>query len=119
MAKYDPRWRQQLHEKFPQAILAKGVAKIPLKKGIAQDIRERVPDMTWSQIRRALRDYTGGPKYLKQCSAGVARIDLDGKPVSTVTAEEAAYAKAQLQGLRAFYAGRDARQAGAQSATAQ
>jgi hypothetical protein len=90
------RIRERLVREFPHVFQPKGWAKPPLKVGIHRDILERLPDLFTHQVRAALRDYTGGPTYLRGLKAGALRFDLDGKWAGNVTEDEAKSAKQRL-----------------------
>jgi ProP effector len=79
----------------------------PLKVGIhldlARDFLSRALEGTVSQafwssraLGEALRHYTHNPVYLQKLISGAVRVDLDGQPCGTVTAEAAVAAQAQL-----------------------
>lgn len=80
---------------FPQCFVAPGAKalKRPIKVGIHRDVNAagvigldgvKVSNV---RLRRALFDYTRGPKYLKALIAGGDRIDLTGTAVGTVPPE--------------------------------
>lgn len=84
-------YRALLQARFPKAFRPFGARKVPLKRGVYQDLRERCPDLGARQIHAGLDDYTDGPTYHKACVPNAIRIDLDGDAVGTVTLEESAY----------------------------
>ncbi len=86
---------------FPNAFFPKGAAKRPLKIGIFQDIIALGADISKRKLRQALRDYTGGPLYLKALKAGEHRIDLDGYNAGFVTEDHAAHAAKELAAINA------------------
>jgi ProP effector len=68
----------------------------PLKLGIHHDLLAL--DCDAKTLRAALGKYTNNPGYLRNCQTGTPRIDLNGDVAGEVTADEAAHAKAQLDG---------------------
>jgi hypothetical protein len=68
----------------------------PLKIGIREDLFAAGHDP--KMIHRALAKYCARRPYLKVTLAGMPRLDLQGQPVGTVTADEEAVAKAKLAG---------------------
>ncbi len=91
--------RAILAERFPAAIFPKGSTKRPLKIGIHLDMIERCPDLTSKAIRSALRDYTGGYKYLRGMVAGRWRIDLEGVNAAVIIDAEEAAARKRIKKL--------------------
>lgn len=81
---------------FPLTFKGKGEPKLPLKIGIAKDIKALGSDISGVRLSRALHDYTSGPLYLKAMIAGAPRFDLDGYTAGFVTEEEAAHAAKRL-----------------------
>lgn len=107
------RIRQQIEETravlaaaFPHAFAGKGKPKRPLKIGIFEDIRALGSDISGVRLRRALRNYTSGPLYLKAMIAGAARVDLNGDQVGYVTEEQAEHAAKRLHRINAAQARR-------------
>lgn len=88
--------REALASAFPLTFARKGEKKRPLKVGIFHEVAIRLPELPRNRLRAALRDYTGGPLYLKAITVGAARLDLDGKPSGSVSESEAAHAAARL-----------------------
>jgi len=76
----------------------------PLKKGIKQDLVKRLGSIDSIVIEdkacmiKSLAYYVNTNAYHKTMKEGIARLDLDGQAVETVTAEEAQYAKDKLEG---------------------
>lgn len=95
--------RAILHERYPKAFLARGADKLPLKVGIAKELRKLCGDLSSRQLHCALRDYTGGKKYLAALLEGATRIGLDGEPAGVVTDLEAVSARARLERLEALF----------------
>ncbi|OBX06431.1 RNA chaperone ProQ [Gallibacterium genomosp. 3] len=92
-----------LTEKFPLCFSTQGEAK-PLKIGIFQDLAERLKDdetVSNSQLRRALRQYTAGWRYLHGYKPGAKRVDLDGNPCGEVELQHIAHAEQRLQESKA------------------
>lgn len=93
--------RTALSLAFPACIAPKGGKKKPLKIGIRQDLmaaaREHFPTMSRRLIDAFLRDYCGGPNYLKAVIKGAARVDLQGSFAGFVSADEALFAQECLR----------------------
>ena len=66
----------------------------PIKAGIFHDLvaAGHPPD----EINQALGVYCDCARYLKALKAGAPRIDLDGRPVGTVSDDEARFARQRL-----------------------
>jgi sRNA-binding protein len=71
----------------------------PLKIGLGEEllalagVHPALTDLTRTQMRRALRVYTGAPVYRKALKRGGPRYGLDGQPTGEVTPEQQADAK--------------------------
>ena len=71
----------------------------PLKIGLGEDVmalagvHPTLADLTRTQVRRALKVYTGAPAYRKALARGGPRYDLDGQPTGEVTPEQQAFAQ--------------------------
>lgn len=82
---------------FP-ALLDRRAPK-PLKIGLGEDLLAQAGvhpdllDLTRTQIRRALKIYTGAPAYRKAVAAGGPRYDLNGQPAGEITPDQQAFAK--------------------------
>lgn len=69
----------------------------PLKLGIHDDILSASKGaITVAELKLALRFYCANPHYLRACSEGALRVDLDGEPAGRVTADEAKHAAERL-----------------------
>jgi ProP effector len=91
-----------LAERFPQTfVLEPYQPHHPLKVGIAADLAAHCPEFNRRQLSGALAVYVRRVMYLQSMIAGAARLDLDGHPVGTVTAEDAKHAAAKLARIRA------------------
>jgi ProP effector len=98
-----------LAEWFPQAFVAeKHRPHRPLKIGVHLDLQQRCPALTGIERRIVLQNYASRVLYLQSLVAGASRVDLDGAPAGTVTAEEANRAAAQLAALIAARAAKQA-----------
>lgn len=60
----------------------------PLALGVHKTLRERLPELSQEQIRKALRIHTASTRYLKALSRAEERFDLDGNPAGSVTPEQ-------------------------------
>ncbi len=69
----------------------------PLKVGIHRDLLERHPELDVPGLKRALTLHCRSPRYQRKLVAGAVRVDLDGKPDGSVTAEQAARALEMLE----------------------
>ncbi len=69
----------------------------PLKVGIHRDLLERHPELDVPGLKRALTLHCRSPRYQRKLVAGAARVDLDGNPDGSVTAEQAARALEMLE----------------------
>jgi sRNA-binding protein len=85
-----------LTERFPKAFPADPQAIKPLKIGIDADIRKACPELNEKLLRQVLAGHTQRYSYLKALARGGLRIDLQGNPVETITAEACAQAKERL-----------------------
>ena len=71
--------------------------RAPLAIGIDRALRARHPEIASRTLRIALHRHTSAPAYLALLIAGATRIDLDGLPAGTVTAEQAQRPVERLQ----------------------
>jgi ProP effector len=90
-----------LVERFPRCFTPEQPK--PLKIGIDQDI---ITEMLGSSkaslafetdLRGAMRFYTGSPAYLQALVEGATRVDLAGGPAGIVKAPHAGFAKYRLR----------------------
>jgi ProP effector len=89
-----------LREKFPQCFQRLDLPnRQPLKVGIRLDIVTALPELSPVAIGRAIGFYTAHVRYLRQCTEGCSRVDLDGQPAGAVTAAEAEHARNSLAQL--------------------
>ena len=91
---------ERLAATFPKAFFVFEGRRKPLQVGIRNDIIAKIVIET-RELNRALRFYTRNVGYLRGLRAGVARIDLDGNPIGTVTAEQAQAAAEEIKRRRA------------------
>ena len=92
-----------LIERFPQCFVLARDRKRPLKIGIHRDLIAAIPEVSPKRLRAALGWYAGSWAYLKNMTAGAARIDLNGQSAGEVTAEEAAAAAERRASEKAAY----------------
>jgi ProP effector len=91
-----------LAETFPKCFSVHEGRRRPLKLKIHLDIQAALDGaVTPAELHKALGMYCSNRAYLEHTLAGAWRLDLDGKPVGVVTADEEAHAKATLAGIRA------------------
>lgn len=71
----------------------------PLKIGLGEEVlalagvHPALADLTRTQIRRALKVYTGSPAYRKGLARGGPRYGLDGQPAGEITPEQQVIAR--------------------------
>lgn len=92
-----PETRRVLAERFPKCFMPKGKWKRPLAVGIHLHVFEAAPDLSRTQVRKAIGDYIMGPMYQRNLKAGVFRIDLNGEPLGEVTPEQEQRARRLIQ----------------------
>jgi len=94
-----------LAELYPKCFSVYQGRRRPLKLKIHLDIQAAQAALdgaiTPAELHRALGTYCSNQVYLGHTREGAQRIDLDGNPAGTVTADEEAHAKATLAGMRA------------------
>jgi sRNA-binding protein len=91
-----------LAEVFPRCFTVYEQRRRPLKLKIHLDILAALDGaITPTELRRALGVYCSNATYLTHIVKGAWRLNLDGEPAGTVTADEEAQAKARLASLRA------------------
>jgi ProP effector len=104
-----------LAETFPKCFSVHEGRRRPLKLKIHLDIQAALDDaVTPAELHKALGTYCSNPVYLGHTRKGAWRLDLDGNPAGTVTAEEEAHAQATLAGIEAKKARRAAAKAAVQ-----
>jgi sRNA-binding protein len=97
----------RLERLWPRCFVLYESRRRPLKVGIAGDVIAQCQPaidkglISATDLTHALRYYVGNTSYLKACGEGVARVDLDGRIVGVVTADEARYAREVLRKRRA------------------
>ena len=83
-----------LAERFPACFAVNPSYRRPLKLGIHVDILAQLSDtIAPRDLSSALRIYVSNSKYLTALVAGADRVDLNGMPAGTGTAEHADIAK--------------------------
>jgi ProP effector len=87
---------------FPAAFSLYQFKRQPLKIGVGRDLAAALKGaVSDAEMNLALGYYTRNAGYLAACKQGAARVDLDGKAVGHVTADEAAHAAEVLAQRRA------------------
>jgi ProP effector len=87
---------------FPQAFSVNPKLRKPLKIGIDVDLITKLDGaIQRRELGFVLTAHCDSISYLRNCSIGVERIDLDGNPAGTVSEREAAYAVDKLAKKRA------------------
>ncbi|WP_454731355.1 MULTISPECIES: ProQ/FinO family protein [Cupriavidus] len=91
-------WRLQRH--FPRAFPKNPAPKLPLKQGILDDAALQLDTLglTREQLQQAIAAWCQGSRYWACLVEGAARVDLQGNPVGSVSADQAA--RARRQGAR-------------------
>jgi sRNA-binding protein len=80
----------RLCEAFP-ACFSRSAPK-PLKIGLGEELLA-LADLSRTQLRRALKVYTGAPAYRQALAQGGPRYGLDGQPTGEVTPEQQTFAR--------------------------
>ena len=91
----------KLAELYPKAFSTSPSRVRPLAIGVKEALSRELETVTPRSLSDALRRYTGSVEYLKATTEGAARVDLEGRPTGTVTAQQAAYAQRRLADLAA------------------
>lgn len=65
---------------------------INIRAAMIEDMRSRSLDMSVKKLKRCLSAITRSDAYLEGMTKGAWRIDIDGQPVASVTADEADFA---------------------------
>lgn len=90
-----------LCERWPKAFVLNAYSRKPLKLGIHDDLLQQLGDTVDSRhLGWALRFYVTHVGYMQRLRADAVRVDLDGNPCGSVTAEQARDAKARLLGAK-------------------
>jgi ProP effector len=72
--------------------------KIAIHKDIIAEMRRAETDLAFeTDLRLAMRLYTGSPAYLMALAEGAVRIDLQGEPSGLVKEPHAGFAKYRLR----------------------
>jgi ProP effector len=100
-----------LAERFPACFAINPRYRRPLKLGIHVDILARLNTIAPRDLSAALRIYVSNIKYLSALVAGAERVDLNGIPAGTVTAEHADIARVQYEQRRAKHKAKQKQQA--------
>jgi len=95
-----------LCETYPKTFFLYERRRVPLKLGIRNDIMRAMgsgidPAQASAAVGWALRMYCSNSFYLDKIRTGAKRIDLDGKEVGCVSAEQAKGATALVAARRA------------------
>ena len=81
---------------FPRCFFRDEARRQPLKVGIRNDVLLPLADaVTPSELARALQIYVNNRIYQSRLRLSATRIDLNGEPAGTVSAAEAAFARAK------------------------
>jgi sRNA-binding protein len=94
--------RKFLVERYPLTFQDRAISKRPLALTIRRDVIAAHPDIDSELIVRALKDYCGGPTYLRSIVAGVPRINLLGCSEGFVTRHHERHAKARLRDMARY-----------------
>ena len=92
-----------LAEFYPKCFSIYEERRRPLKLKIHLDIQAALDGgaITTAELHNALGAYCSNPIYLGALRRGACRLDLNGEPAGTVTADEEAHAKATLARIKA------------------
>jgi sRNA-binding protein len=82
---------------YPRAFATPAV---PLKIGIARDIRDAHADIEQSVLTHLMRRWCGRPSYQKALVKGGPRVDLTGLPAGEVSPEQMLHAAEVLKAMR-------------------
>ncbi|HEY1246080.1 MAG TPA: ProQ/FinO family protein [Hyphomicrobiaceae bacterium] len=83
---------------WPKCFSVEFAGRRPLKVGISKDIAAAAEGaITPAELESAMSVYCGHKAYLKKLKEGAARVDLDGDPAGTVTADQAANARRRIE----------------------
>jgi ProP effector len=88
--------QETLVQRFPAAFKTQGQPRLPLKIGIYDDIISLARDLPEAEVKNAIRLYVNQGPYNRVIIEGAARVDLNGEPAGSVTAEHAEWAKIKL-----------------------
>jgi sRNA-binding protein len=99
---------QKLFELYPRLF---GARFLPLKIGIFEDLVAAQPDaLPAAELKVALGLHTRSTRYIEAVASGLARHDLQGKPVEPVAPEHVHHAILELYKRRSGKAPEQARQ---------
>ncbi|WP_162270289.1 ProQ/FinO family protein [Bordetella ansorpii] len=84
----------RLQQSYPAAFPKKPGAKLPLKKGVFEDLKvQTAHGLAPDALKLALSVWCQGMRYWKCLKDGAERVDLTGAPCGQVTAAEAQRAR--------------------------
>lgn len=90
-----------LAAKFPKCFAVPDTHRRPLKVGIDADLLAALGGtVRRTELIRALAMYCSSEGYLEGVLTGAWRVDLEGKPAGTVSADDEKHAKAKQAGIR-------------------
>jgi ProP effector len=89
--------RRILSDRFPKCFMGKGKWKRPLAIGIHLMVFKAAPDLSKTQVRKAIADYVMGPMYQRNLKAGAIRIDINGDAIGEVSGEQERRARRLIQ----------------------
>ena len=90
-----------LAAKFPKCFAVPDTRRRPLKVGIDADLLAALDGtIRRTELIRALATYCSSDGYLERVLTGAGRVDLEGKPAGTVSADDEKHAKAKQAGIR-------------------
>lgn len=81
-----------LRERFPAVFSS----PVPLAIGTRETLYAACPDLSKTNIRRALKKWCRKRQYQQGLADGVARVDIHGNPAGVVSSEEREHAKTRL-----------------------
>jgi ProP effector len=91
----------RLAEAYPRCFFVWEQRRRPLKIGIHCDLLAATIAFSPGELNVGLKYYVGALGYLEAVLDGAERIDLNGDPAGSVTAEQAEYAKQRAEKMKA------------------
>jgi ProP effector len=89
-----------LADLFPQAFFVYERRRLPLRVGVFQDLLDTgLFTGLEADLKIALRRYTDSLGYQRNLRANATRIDLNGEPAGTVTADQAQWAEKKVAAI--------------------
>ncbi|MDQ2693873.1 MAG: ProQ/FinO family protein [Pseudomonadota bacterium] len=91
-----------LRERFPAAFPSPPAPRVPLKRGIRQDLEAALHGvLEAAEVRLAIQFWVRSLTYRKVIAAGGQRVDLQGQPVEEVSEAHRAHAAQEVARIQA------------------